>query len=468
MIGLAKADAMIATIQQYIESHNLLPAAGDVLVGVSGGVDSMVLLHTLHALGYAVQCAHVNYHTRGDASDADQELVEAFCRAREIACHVHAVDDDFQERATGYSFQQVAREERYAFFKRLATQQRINRVAVAHHQNDQVETVLMNLMRGSGIEGLAGMAPMRALDALGLVQLIRPMLALPRDQIRRHAEQAGIPWREDATNARRTYLRNKIRHQLVERIRADFGEGAVQNIARSATYLQGYVEASFQPELYARFESVALPHRGLHLERLQRAPLVWQQRLILEALQRWAPGTGATGRHAAAIQQLLAAQVGRRVLLGDVEVWREREALRFISAADAPASHSAGTRYLIAPGDTVRLPGGSLHCRVVAAADIPSLRCGGHTFMADADRVPCPLTLRPWEDGDNFVPFGMQGHKKVSDFLTDIKIPSHERSQVHVLEQGGVILWIAGHRAAAGFEVTDTTANVLVCTWTPS
>ncbi len=455
-----KLETMIASIQHYIDTHSLLPAAGGVLVGVSGGVDSMVLLHVLHALGYNVQVAHVNYRMRGAASDSDQLLVETYCGDRQIPCFVHQVDNAFLEAAKAGSFQQAARDERYAFFQRTATSQRLSRVAVAHHLDDQVETGLMYLMRGSGIEGLAGMSPSRHLDQLGLMHLVRPMLDVTRVEVREFAESAGVPWREDASNAHRTYLRNKIRHELVAPIREIFGEGSVQNVARSAGMLRGYVAASFQPELYARFESVVMPKQGLFIERMQRAPKIWQHRLILEALHRWTPTIKVTSRHAEAICKLMDAQVGRRVVFDDVVVWREREVLRFLNTAAAPSSENECTDYLVSPGNVVALGEGTLDCRIKYLPDIEGFKCGPQLILADASKLQFPLTLRRWRAGDSFIPFGMQGHKKISDFLTDIKLPSHERDTVMVLASAGKIVWVVGHRASAGFEVGPDTVEI--------
>ena len=240
---------MLNKVRHYIKTHQLLSDDAPVVVGVSGGVDSMVLLHILQRLSYQVICAHVNYGMRDAASDADEALVEMSCREAQIPYFLHRVSDVFLTDASNESFQARARNERYNFFLKLAEAQGVKTVAVAHHQDDQAETVLMHLLRGSGIEGLAGMQASRALEKSTNIKLIRPLLSVSRSQVQSFARANGIAWREDASNSDGKYQRNKVRHGVVEAIRKDFGAGAVKNIARSARYLRGYVDASIQPAL---------------------------------------------------------------------------------------------------------------------------------------------------------------------------------------------------------------------------
>lgn len=432
-----------------------------MLVGVSGGVDSMVLLHCLDALGFAVTAAHVNYGMRADESEEDQRLVEDWCRQRQIPLAIHRVSDTFLDEAKEASFQAAAREERYLFFQKEALERGINNVAVAHHLDDQVETVLMRLMRGSGVEGLAGMAPSRKLSEGHVIKLIRPLLAVSRAQILDFAKAADILWREDGSNDSRQYTRNTLRLDVLPVLRNAFGNGAIENIAQSATLLRGYLESTFQPALEERFDSVASGEGVLDLPALKEQPLVWQTRLILEAIYRWSPDSSATLYHAEAICQLIDAQVGRRVVLKSTEIWREREVLRFVERKANATSEEV--TYLLMPGEQTSFEGGEVNLTEIKTLNAEDLICNENEMFADADLLHFPLQLRRWKAGDRFVPFGMSGQKKISDFLTDQKIPSHSRDDVWVLLSGEEVIWVVGMRASDKIKVTPKTSKVLRC-----
>ncbi|MFK7845874.1 MAG: tRNA lysidine(34) synthetase TilS [Rhodothermales bacterium] len=451
---------MLNQVRHYIDARQLLFADAPVIVGVSGGVDSMVLLHILQSLSYSVICAHVNYRMRDAASDGDEAFVNAYCREAKIPCFVHRVTDAFLTEDTNGSFQVRAREARYAFFQELAEEQNVKTVAVAHHLDDQAETVLMHLMRGSGIEGLSGMPADRVLDHSSDIKLIRPLLSLPRSEIQDYAIANHIDWRKDASNSDTKYHRNKIRHGLLDTIRKDFGAGAVQNIARSAGYLRGYVDSSIQPALEHKFASIALDKEGLDIARLGEEHPVWQERIILEACRQWYPESPVTRHHARAIRQLLTAQVGRRLIVDALTVWRDRKQLKF---ASSPEEVNESAEYLLVENQSVAFSDATLHVQVRSYTKGELLEKGPAILCADASKVQFPLRLRRWQPGDAFVPFGMSGTKKVSDYLTDIKIGPDKRNDIWVLLSGNEVIWIVGYRAGDAIKVTPKTTQMLVC-----
>ncbi len=454
---------MLKQIEQYIEAHSLFPGGTSVLACVSGGVDSMVLLHMLHALGYDVHCAHVNYRMRETASDADQAFVEAYCRAQTIPCHVHVVDDDFLARAARHNFQHIARTARYQFFENVAVQNQIEYVAVGHHQDDQVETVLMHLMRGSGIEGLAGISPKRTMLAHAGVQLTRPLLSVSRQQIEQYAEENGISWREDRSNQSGKDLRNKLRHGLVNDIRASFGESAVANIARSADHLRGYLEASIEPALEEKFKAITDLDQSLNIELLLREHVVWQERIVLEALRRWIPLSAISAQHAKAIRELLHQQPGRRFVLGRSVIWRDRAVLKFQESGTVEEFAEDDAVHLVLPEECISWPGGSLEVSEKQIEDIDTKTVQAHEYLADVGKLSYPLRLRRSRAGDRFAPFGMQGQKKLSDFLTDVKVPPHEKARVYVLLSGDQIVWVVGYRSSEATRIDQNTKKVLYC-----
>ncbi len=453
---------MLSNLRQTIQTNSLLPAAAPVLVGVSGGVDSMVLLHTLHALGYQVQVAHVNYRMRDDASDADEALVVSYCDKLGVPCQVHRVSDTFLRQAKTTSFQAAARTERYTFFEEAAQAAGIKHVAVAHHQDDQAETVLLNLMRGSGAEGLAGMPYSRPLAASSDIVLVRPLLGLSREHILAYATTHEVPWREDMSNASTQYARNKVRHTLMPAIREAFGDGAVKNLATSANLLQGAVAHAIKPLLEEKLREILLPNHAINADLLAQEPVFWQTRLVLEACKRWFDDVALGRQHAEAICDLLALQVGRKVVFGSLVVWREREQLVFTRIADA-GPVEADAYFLDAPA-TLAYPGGKMSTEILDKAQVADFSAGADTFYADANTLSFPLQLRRWEAGDRIVPFGMNGQKKVSDLLTDLKVPSYERKNVWVLLSDDEIIWVVGHRASELVRVGEATTRVCRCT----
>lgn len=453
------ASSLPARVAAYIREHDLLAPGQAVVVGLSGGVDSMGLAALLHRLGYAVTAAHVNYGLRGAASDADEELVRTWCAAHDppVPLHVTRCDPTAQAAAAGRSLQAVARDQRYAFMARCAEAAGIDRVAVAHHRDDQAETVLLNLVRGSGLEGLAGMAPRRPLTE-GAVTLVRPLLAASRADIEAYADAAAVPWRPDASNASLAYDRNAMRHRVLPVMEEQF-EGAADRIARAAALVRAYRADTVEPTLAAHMARCAQPLDDgglLKLDALRTLPAVWRRRVILEALRRWLPEAPYHAALAAEVDGLLDAQVGRRVEVGDGAVWRERAGLRFVPTS-APPAPSRSVPY----GEAVALPQGTL--RVERIEQLPAALGAEapHTVYADAQRLQGPLTVRPWRAGDRFQPLGMTHSKKISDFLTDEKVPPHRRRHVLVVCDRERIVWVVGHRLAHPVRIRPGTEHAV-------
>lgn len=446
----------------------MLTDASRVLVGVSGGIDSIVLLHVLQVLGYTVEVAHVNYRLRGAASDADEALVRAVCETNAIPFHLTRADTKAHAEAFQQSLQEAARDIRYAYFLRLAEAADISQVAVAHHLDDQVETVLLHLVRGAGPEGLAGIPASRLLHPHRAVRLVRPLLDCWREEIKAYARAERLPWREDASNADPFYRRNAMRSEVIPVLEKHFGSSVRKNIARSAHLLRGYVEDTIHPDLTRHFEQAAQTHPmggQLDLAYLQSLPGVWRGRMILEACKQWLPTAPRTKAFVEEVDALLEAQVGRRVVLDGGGIWRERTHLRWVraeaSVADAEAS------YLLEPGGLLTLPDGILWLDELEERPGMLKSETPTTVMMDAATVHPPLTVRRWRPGDRMQPFGMQGTKKVSDLLTDAKVPSHRRDSVWVVLSEGEIVWVVGVRMAESVRVQPETRRFVKITYKP-
>lgn len=466
---MSSSSTLLTRVDHFIQGHELLRPGQRVVVGVSGGVDSMVLAHGLHRLGYAVVGVHVNYGLRGEASDADEEFVRRWGESLDppVPLHVERVDPKAAARASGASVQEVARQQRYAFMARCAAACDTDRVAVGHHRDDQAETLLLNLFRGSGLEGLGGMAPRRPMECGPDVTLVRPLLGVTRASIEAYAKAHGVEWRSDASNETLTYDRNTIRHRILPVIESQFS-GATDRIAGAAGRVRAYLAHTFEPELEARFTrctAEAAWGGALVVTALHNEPSIWRRRLVLEALQRWFGDAPYTAAVAQEIDALLDAQVGRRVEVGAGTIWRERDVLRFVPAGAEPIPVEAQP---IPMESSVELPQGTL--RVDVLDDVPDQLDAGapHTVYVDNEALSGELTVRTWQAGDRFQPLGMRHSKLVSDFLTDEQVPPHERAGVLVLCDDTRIVWVVGHRIAHPVRIRPGTERVVQLSFQPA
>ena len=443
-------DTFLQSVKGFIERESLLALGADVLVGVSGGVDSTVLLDTLHHLGYGTRVVHVNFGLRGIESDADEAFVQSFCKERRIQFTSQCVDANAYAQEHRVSVQMAARELRLRAFADQMASGDASVVAVGHHADDQAETVLLNLFRGTGPEGMAGMPAKRS---LGMGTLVRPLLEQRREAIVQYALDAGLHWREDVSNTDTRYRRAQLRQIVFPSLEAALGPSALQNVARSAALMRQYVDETIRPRLQSIFDEIATD-RKLSVPGLLELPPVWQRRVILEALRRWVPGTSTSTLDQ--VVDLLGVQAGKHCLLRHGIIWRGREYLIFDDGkVDERRSVS-----LQAIGDSARVGNQTLRLdRVFSLPADLDLRLPNEAYL-DADRLQFPLVVRPWEAGDRMVPLGMNGSKKVSDILTDAKVPVDQRAAVHVVCSGNAIAWVVGVRIANEFRVRKHTQKV--------
>ena len=437
----------LQSVQQQIMSRELMPAGGGVLVGVSGGMDSTVLLDALCKLGFAVEVAHINFALRGEDSQMDEHFVRSLCRDHGLPCHVKHMDAASHAHQFRMSVQMAARDLRYEVFAEYAKLLRLEFVAVGHHANDQAETVLLNLLRGSGPEGLAGMPIVRA---LGSATLVRPLLNQSRTAIAKYAHGAGLSWREDTSNTDPKYLRGALRQRLWPALKEVAGPGVGSRIAYSADLMREYVDAALLPTLRETFKRAA-GERQLHLDVLTDLPPVWQRRVVLEALRCWLPGAPASiVDH---VMSLVSSQPGRRVTCGAGAVWRGRESLLF-EHHPAPRTNEAVALHA---GKCVAIDGGRVEITVSDQYPQNLEEESPKVAYVDGDRLEFPLMVRRWQAGDRMVPLGMAHTKKVSDVLTDAKVRVDMRTRAHVVCSGKDIVWLVGVRLSDLFRVRKGT-----------
>ena len=451
----------VASVASFVERHKLLDDGASVLAAVSGGVDSMACVSVLRRLGYDVHALHANYGLR-EGADADEALVRQWCDEQEppVSLTVVSLDAEARAETEAESLQEAARRLRYTALAERASEIDASAVATGHHRDDQAETLLLNLVRGSGPEGLAGMRPSRPLRTAPSIPLVRPLLDARRDDIEAYAEAADLPWRTDPTNRSLDYDRGVIRTEILPRLDDHF-EGVQGSLARSASLMREYVDQALRPALEERMERAYVDCEGggwLSLDALTEEPPVWRRRLLLEALRRTLPTASYSHAMAEELDALVDAQVGRRVEAGGGTVWREREGLRFLTEVNRSKTFSP-TSFKV--NQTVSIPQGAL--RVERCPEPPSSLDTGSPYVAyaDADRLGSTLTVRTWSEGDRFRPLGLDGSKAVSDLLTDAQVPSHRRAEICVLSTAEHIAWVVGHRLDHRVRVRPETEEVV-------
>ena len=442
---------MLADVRRSIAHEHMLARHEPLWVAVSGGMDSMVLLHALRSLGHSCHVVHVDHGLRGAESDTDRRFVEEHCRTLSIQVHVESVDVFGRAAERGLSTQMAARELRYEVFHRLLVGDGPRKLALAHHADDAVETLLMNLMRGTGIAGWRGIAPVSG-------PFVRPLLAVRRSAIAGYATENGIAYREDSSNTDPHYLRNRVRHELVPLMEA-LRPGSRSVLAREVEQLRGLVtvvERSFGHTLGS--VNTGLQNAPVHrwtasglvpfdVINASGAPILFLQWLL-----------AGKGFHPHIIEAMHDAvgsiNTGARFLSDTHTVTVERTGLHI-----APSTDQCWPEVLIG-ADLVIPPEAGVVVNGCAPHEV-DYREGTGTAWLDRDRLEFPLLLRQWQPGDRMRPIGSVGSKLISDILTDAKVPNATRAHHRVLVSGGTIVWLLGHRVADGFNVGATTGHVV-------
>ncbi|MET0516214.1 MAG: tRNA lysidine(34) synthetase TilS [Nitrospiraceae bacterium] len=465
---------LVQRILPVIRRRALFSPGDSILVAVSGGPDSVALLSVLHELRPAwnltLSVIHINYGLRGRESDADAAFVQRLCDELAVPCVMRRGDSVRQKEPGAGSLQERAREIRYSIVRRMAGESGIKRVALGHSADDQAETVLMWLLRGSGLAGLAGMPAMRE----GL--FIRPLLTIPRADILSYLRTLNREYRTDASNGNPIYFRNKLRHGLVPYMKA-IAPSLVRVISRQSEIVGE--EDAFMEQMVTDLLPSIVAERDEHV-RLARAPflnvpLALQRRIIRRVLSRL-DGRGRMPRFTtveAIVRQVVMNQAGSRCSARGVEVFHEGESIRIGKSCLRPIERNSSVQECICPeipGMMVWPPTGErIQLRVVdehEARNTAQLR-DKHMMILDGATFTLPLRLRSWKPGDRISPFGMKGrHKKVQDLFTDLKVTQSVRRNTPILVAPEGILWVVGFRPDGRFVMNPSTRQFVVASQT--
>jgi len=421
-------------IAHYIEKEKLFGLNDKILIALSGGADSVALLRVLVYLGYSCEAAHCNFHLRGEESDRDELFVCKLCKEQNIPLHVIDFDTNAYVAEHQVSIEMAARELRYNWFEELRKEVNADVVAVAHHRDDSVETLLLNLIRGTGINGLTGIRPKNN-------HVVRPMLSVSREDILVYLQDMKQDYVTDSTNLQDEYTRNKIRLNILPMMET-INPSIKASLFTTASHLS---DASL---IYNRViedgKSRVLSQEGISIEKLLAEPS--PRSLLFEILF-------PLGFNPAQIDDIflsLDRQSGRKFLSDSWIIVRDRthllmKKLDSLSKIEQPEEDKPVIK-------EERIP---YTCDFVIPRD-KRIAC------FDADKISAPLTLRKWQAGDRFVPFGMKGKKNVSDYLTDAKFSILQKENVYVLCSGEAILWLIGERTDNRFRIDENTKNLLI------
>lgn len=437
---------MLSTVQAYIAQHQLLRPGAPVIVGLSGGADSVALLHILTRLGYPCVTAHCNFHLRNDESDADADFAQQTAEALGLPFRRIDFDTADYARQNGVSTEMAARTLRYEWFETLRRELGAEAIAVAHHRDDNVETVLLNLIRGTGLSGLCGMRPRNG-------HIVRPLLSVDRSQIVRWLTDRHHPFRTDSSNASDVYRRNFVRLRLLP-LMEQLNPAVHDAILRMASHLTD-VEAIYRDAINTHSAHLMDADGRISIDALLRTPA--PHAVLFELLTPY----GFTPSQCADIARALSGESGRSFVAPGGRWHLLKDRLHLILY---PADEVSADAFTLAPGSELTAPIRlSLEERIVDEAF--TISRSPHVATFDADRIALPLTLRRWRAGDSFVPFGMTGRKKLSDYFSDHKFSLLHKAAAWILcDASGRILWIVGHRTDNRFRITSKTRRALIIT----
>jgi tRNA(Ile)-lysidine synthase len=476
-------------VQSFIREHHLLDPKQACLVAVSGGLDSMVLLHLLHNLarssGWKLTLAHFNHRLRGRSSDADQRLVRDTARRLGLPFVTAAADVQQFARTSGLSLEMAGRKLRHEFLARAASRLRISKIAFAHHADDQLELFFLRLLRGSGGTGLSGMKPRNPSPVDARIELIRPLVAEPKAQLAEYAAALKITFREDATNSSLDIQRNRIRHELLPLLRRRYQPALERSILRVAELLRA--ESEFATDSAHQwlvrpirgrkpFDQlpVAVQRRALQLqllglgiapdfesvEKLRNHPETSVSLAKPEPFQK----PGRPPRRSATSQTAEPKPVLER--MASCQVIRDTKGglrLRTLPNSDFSAVEQS-LQLTGGQGETL-FSGVKLQWEIqpTRGAKLSARRC---TEAFDADQVGSAVVLRHWRPGDRFQPIGMKKTVKLQDLFTNEKVNRQKRHELIIAQTvQGEVFWVEGLRIAERFKLTNRTIRRLKWRW---
>ncbi|MBS4055891.1 MAG: tRNA lysidine(34) synthetase TilS [Bacteroidales bacterium] len=437
---------MIRKLNAFVGSHGLSLKGTKVLIGVSGGVDSVVLLHLLQRLGANVGVAHCNFMLRGADSAADEAFVEQLAKSSSLpfyATRFNTAEIACQQKT---AIQETARALRYAWFAETAKREGYTFIAVAHHGDDQHETFFINLIRGSGMGGLKGM-PFRRDN------IIRPLLFARRAEIEAYAVKHQLSFRNDLSNAKTDYLRNRIRHLMLPAF-ANLDPRAVKGLSSSISMLnQQWITYSDLVALAAD-KLISTVGDSILINKVELDRFGQPETILFELLKNY----GFSGKVCAGIALAMNGQPGKQFFSDSHRLTIERGQLMI----DPIGNHPLQKAFEIFSDTTEMTAPLNLSISMIDIRDHHAIDPSPEKAYVDADRISFPLVVRKWKKGDRFYPIGMKGSKLVSDFFVDARFSVRQKENTWLLcNSTGEIIWVMGYRPDDRFKITANTMRIM-------
>ncbi|MFI3304431.1 MAG: tRNA lysidine(34) synthetase TilS [Rikenellaceae bacterium] len=441
---------LLERFQEYVTENALVVEGDKVLLTVSGGVDSMVLLDLCAKSNFHVGIAHCNFQLRGEESEEDELAVEKRALNYGVGFYNRRFDTIAEMDRTGESMEMAARRLRYEWFEQICIEHGYTVVAVAHHADDSIETFFINLFRGTGLRGLTGIKKQ-------IGKVVRPLSFATRKEILEYAATNHIPYREDSSNISTKYLRNKIRLGLIPRLREinpKFTQLMRSNLGRlnDAQNFINHCIGEIAKEVISEESGIYRLHTDRIAEGMPRPFVIYElmnskfgfKGDVIDSIVR-ALDNGASGRRVYSKEYV--AYIDR----GDILI----TAIDTSDSCEVEVTEGMARTYC---GNSV------LFIENIVIDLIENFDLGDNTALLDADKLTYPLTLRKWREGDVFTPLGMSGHKKVSDFLIDEKVSIPEKDRQFVLTSNGEIVWLIGRRIDDKYKIEQDSENILKIT----
>ncbi len=437
---------MLQEFLEFIEKQKLFTKDEKVLLGVSGGIDSMVMADLFQRAGFRFGIAHCNFKLRGIESEKDETFVTRFAEANKIPFFPKAFSTTEHASSRGISIQMAARELRRKWMESVAESEGYSCCATAHHLDDEAETFFLNMLRGTGIAGLHGILPKSG-------QFIHPMLFTGRQDIIDYVQDRRIEFREDASNRETDYARNKIRHLVIpelEKIKPGFRKVLTKDIANIRS-----IEIIYRSHLSETWNNIASEdEHGMRININKLKELPEFPTYLFEFLQRYGFNASDTEQMAVSLD----GQAGKQFFSKTHRVILDRDSLII---GQNLANESSELNYLIQSGEKkIERPVG-MTLRTYQRSEGFHILEDPWIAQLDADTVDFPLNIRKWRKGDRFYPLGMKTKKLLSDFFTDLKLSRFQKGACWIMTSNDDIIWIIGHRIDDRFKVTGSSKNIL-------
>lgn len=435
---------MLNKVRDFIDQEGLLSSDGLYIVALSGGADSVALLRILHDLGYRVEAAHCNFHLRGEESNRDELFVKSLCSKLQIPLHLIHFDTVEYASIHKVSIEMAARELRYRYFGQLCEDIGASAVCVAHHRDDAVETFFINLLRGSGIHGLTGIRPQQT-------SIIRPLLCVSREEIEKYLQSIGQDYVTDSTNLVDDVVRNKIRLNVLLLLR-EISPNVSQNIAKTTLFLRE-AEKVYNHAIDCQKKEIIQGFPDQFPQKVSMS-LILQQPSPECLLHEWLAPYGFNSTHIEQIMSHLNGKSGKEFISSTHTLFVDRESFILMPTP--------------LPMKTIKIPEAGCYryddnvlFSVEQSKDL-TISKSNDLITVDADKVRFPIILRPVQTGDQFSPYGMEGHRLVSDYLTDLKMSlPDKRRQLVLTDRDNQIIWLVGLRTDNYFKITNQTTKIL-------